>query len=74
MFMTREPHTPIRDIDFITTNEMNRLLYDRNPPDSLDVLLSPAQNISELIELQVQTTPQRIAVRSPLCLTSTVLK
>jgi non-ribosomal peptide synthetase component F len=61
-FMAREPHARVRDVDFITADEKRRLLHGPNPLHPLNTLLSSAQNVSELIESQVQRTPQRIAV------------
>ncbi|KAF8584766.1 acetyl-CoA synthetase-like protein [Ramaria rubella] len=63
LFLINQPHRLIRDVELISAGEKHRLLFGRSPPHSLDVLLSPAQNISELIEWQVQKTPQRIALQ-----------
>jgi non-ribosomal peptide synthetase component F len=61
-FMARHPHANIRDIDFITPDEKRLLLRGLKPPFTLETLLSPVQNVSELIEAQVRRTPHRIAV------------
>ena len=61
-FVAENPHAAIRDINFMSDDERNQLLYDRNPPYPIDSLLNPVDNISELIELQVSRTPERIAV------------
>ncbi|KAF8584768.1 acetyl-CoA synthetase-like protein [Ramaria rubella] len=57
------PDATVRDVNLISASEEQRLLWGRNPPFPLDALLSPAQNISELIERQVRKTPQRIALQ-----------
>ncbi|KAF8572696.1 acetyl-CoA synthetase-like protein, partial [Ramaria rubella] len=62
-FMAREPNALVRNINFIDVHEKQRLLYGRNPPYPLDSLLSQVQNISELVELQVEKTPQRVALQ-----------
>jgi non-ribosomal peptide synthetase component F len=61
-FMARHPQAKVRDIDFITPNEKGSLLRGLRPSHTLETLLSPAQNVSELIEAQVRRTPHRIAV------------
>jgi non-ribosomal peptide synthetase component F len=61
-FMARHPHAKVRDIDFITPDEKRLLLRGLSPSHMLETLLSPAQNVSELIEAQVRRTPHRIAV------------
>lgn len=52
------PHDTIGDVNLVPENERKRLLADINH----DGLLSPAQNVSELIEAQTNRTPQKIAV------------
>jgi non-ribosomal peptide synthetase component F len=61
-FMARHPHAKVRDIEFITPDEKTLLLRGLRPSHTLETLLSPAQNVSELIEAQVRRTPHRIAV------------
>jgi hypothetical protein len=69
-FIAREPQASVWDIECITANEKQRLLYRRNPPHPLGALLNPIQNISELIESQVERSPQRIVVSAPQKLTT----
>ncbi|KAF8587753.1 amino acid adenylation [Ramaria rubella] len=59
VFLIRYPHQLIRDVELVSAHELQHLI----PGLDTKELLSPVQNISELIELQVQKTPQRIALQ-----------
>ncbi|KAF8572627.1 acetyl-CoA synthetase-like protein, partial [Ramaria rubella] len=58
-----EPLALVQDINLVSAKEQHRLLFGLNPPHPLHALLSPAQNVSQLIEWQVAKTPQRIALQ-----------
>jgi non-ribosomal peptide synthetase component F len=61
IFLTSHPHDIIGDVNLIDENERHRLVNDISPGE-----LNPAQNISELIEVQTNKTPEKIAVRVSL--------
>jgi non-ribosomal peptide synthetase component F len=62
-FLAHHPHDTIGDVNLLSADESKRLLYEWNPPHPLDdSLLSPAQNVCQFIEWQVQRTPERVAV------------
>ncbi|KAF8574906.1 amino acid adenylation [Ramaria rubella] len=63
LFFINHPNAKMCDVRLISASEEHRLLFARNPPHPVHALLSSAQNISELIEWQVQKTPQRIALQ-----------
>ncbi|KAF8573006.1 acetyl-CoA synthetase-like protein [Ramaria rubella] len=63
LFLMHHPDATIGDVELISDDERQRLLFGRNPLHPLDDMLSSAQNISELIECQVKKTPQRIALQ-----------
>ncbi|KAF8574904.1 amino acid adenylation [Ramaria rubella] len=63
LFLMHNPHVTICDVEVISVLEKQRLLSGQNPSHPLDALLSPAQNVSDLIQWQVQKTPQRIALQ-----------
>ncbi|KAF8581319.1 acetyl-CoA synthetase-like protein, partial [Ramaria rubella] len=58
-FMIHHPTALMRDVELINANELQRLI----PIVTTEKQLNPANNISELIEMQVQKTPQRIALQ-----------
>jgi non-ribosomal peptide synthetase component F len=58
VFLVNHPHDILGDINLVNAKERQRLVTDLNPGE----LLSPAQNISELIETQAGQTPEKIAV------------
>ncbi|KAF8588131.1 acetyl-CoA synthetase-like protein, partial [Ramaria rubella] len=58
-----EPLALVEDVNLVSAKEQHRLLFGRNPPHPLHALLSPVENVSQLIECQVQKTPQRIALQ-----------
>lgn len=63
LFLAHHPHETVGEVNLLSTEESNCLLYEYNPPYPIDnSLLSPAQSVCELIEWQVQRTPERIAV------------
>ncbi|KAF8584772.1 CoA-dependent acyltransferase [Ramaria rubella] len=62
LFLMHHPDATIGDVELTSAMEKHRLLFGKNPPHPLDKVLSPARNVSELIESQVARTPQRIAV------------
>lgn len=62
LFLVHRPHDAVGDVNLVNENERRHLVTDLNPGD----LLSPAQNISELIEAQASHTPEKIAVRDVL--------
>lgn len=70
-FIIDHPDKLVDDVELIDDREMQLLLppklsmdveVDQSPMKSRGFDLSSARNISELIELQVKKTPQRIAV------------
>ncbi|KAF8584773.1 acetyl-CoA synthetase-like protein [Ramaria rubella] len=63
LFLMHHPDATIGDVELTSAMEKHRLLFGKNPPHPLDKVLSPARNVSELIESQVARTPQRIALQ-----------
>ncbi|KAF8587754.1 acetyl-CoA synthetase-like protein [Ramaria rubella] len=59
LFLMEHPNERVRDVKLIKDTELQRLI----PDVKVDDLLSPVQNVSELIVQQVQRTPQRIALQ-----------
>ncbi|KAF8580410.1 acetyl-CoA synthetase-like protein [Ramaria rubella] len=59
LFLIHHPKSSVGDVELITQNELQRLI----PIFNTEKLLNPAQNISQLIEMQVRRTPQRIALQ-----------
>jgi hypothetical protein len=55
---------PLRDIDLVSPEERQRIIVEMNPMYPPGASLSPANNVTELIEQQARKTPQRIAVRT----------
>ncbi|KAF8573139.1 CoA-dependent acyltransferase, partial [Ramaria rubella] len=62
-FLMNHPDATIDDVELTSAVEKRRLLFGVNPPHPLHGPLSPALNVSELIEWQVTKTPQRIALQ-----------
>ncbi|KAF8575295.1 acetyl-CoA synthetase-like protein [Ramaria rubella] len=63
LFLMNHPDATIGDVELTSGVEKRRLLFGLNPPHPLNELLSPALNVSQLIEWQVMKTPQRIALQ-----------
>jgi non-ribosomal peptide synthetase component F len=58
IFLVNHPHDILGDVNLVNAKEQQRLVTDLSTAE----LLSPAQNISELIEAQASQTPEKIAV------------
>lgn len=71
-FIIDRPESLLRDVELINDREMRLLLPEETErefkgsgqPWARAPALDSIQNVSELIELQVQRTPQKIAVSS----------
>jgi hypothetical protein len=53
----------LRDVNLVSSKEKQRIIVKMNPAYPFGTSLSPANNMTELIEEQARKTPQRIAVR-----------
>jgi non-ribosomal peptide synthetase component F len=58
----QNPTGPLRDVNLVSPKERQCIIVELNPIYSPGTSLSPANNVTELIEQQARKTPQRIAV------------
>lgn len=68
----RNLHGSMHDVDLITDSEMSMLISPQYPNGGVNVedqssyppchILGPIRNVSQMVELQVEKTPRRIAV------------